>query len=76
MTMNHQGGNMTYCTNCGKQNTKRIEDNNGKPYQLEDDLNKWNDKISVEKNIILYTTFVCNDCGNLFALGETSSENN
>ena len=64
---------MTYCTNCGKQNTKRLEDPNGRPYQLEDDSNKWNNRISVERNIILYTTFVCTDCGNLFALGEISS---
>jgi len=32
---------MTYCTNCGKQNTQQFNDKNGHPYELEDDLSKW-----------------------------------
>jgi len=61
---------MIYCTNCGKQNTRRLEDNNGHPYELVDNLNDWGDYYKGEHNIVTYTTFVCNDCGNLFALGE------
>lgn len=65
---------MAYCPNCGKQNTSLLKDPNGKLYQLEDDFNQWidNPKASpIENNIVLYTTFVCKDCGNLFAVGET-----
>jgi len=65
---------MTYCANCGKQNTSLLKNPNGRLYQLEDDLNQWiNDPSarSIEKNIVTYTTFVCKDCGNLFAIGET-----
>ena len=60
---------MVYCTNCGTQNTRRLEDNNGEPYQLEDNLNDWGDYCKGEHNIVTYTTYVCNECGNLFALG-------
>lgn len=61
---------MVYCTNCRTQNTRRLEDNNGQPYQLEDNLNDWGDYCKGEHNIVTYTSYVCNECGNLFALGE------
>lgn len=61
---------MIYCTNCGKQNTKRFDDQDGHPYQLEDNLNDWGDYYKGEHNIVTYTAFICNDCGNFFALGE------
>ncbi len=68
---------MVYCTNCGKQNTSLLKDPNGKLYQLDDDLNKWSNDPNasqIEKNIVTYTTYVCGECGNLFAIGETHAE--
>ncbi len=68
---------MTYCPNCGKQNTSLLKDPNGRLYQLEDDLNQWSNDPrarSIEKNIVTYTTYVCGECGNLFAIGEAHAE--
>lgn len=67
---------MTFCTNCGKQNTSLLKGPDGELYQLEDDLSQWiNDPNArpIEKNMITYTAFVCKDCGNLFAIGETDA---
>ncbi|MFY9301285.1 MAG: hypothetical protein WAO91_08870 [Candidatus Nitrosotenuis sp.] len=67
---------MPYCPNCGKQNTSLLKDPNGKLYQLEDDLNLHSYDPAIRamgKNPITYTVFVCGDCGNLFALGETEA---
>jgi len=61
---------MTFCTNCGKENTHRLDDANGHPYVLEDDLNNWGDYCKGEHNVVTYTGFLCDDCGNFFALGE------
>ncbi|MGI0008163.1 MAG: hypothetical protein ACRD92_00915 [Nitrosopumilaceae archaeon] len=64
---------MTYCPNCGKQNTSLLKDPNGKLYQLEDDLNQWSynpQSPPIEKNIVTYTSYVCGECGNFFAIGE------
>jgi len=64
---------VTYCPNCGKQNTSLLKNPNGRLYQLEDDLNRWSNvpnKDPTETFIVTYTTFLCGDCGNLFAVGE------
>jgi hypothetical protein len=66
---------MTYCTNCGKQNTKRFDDQDGYPYQLVDNLNDWGDYFKGENNLVTYAAFICNDCGNFFAIGEANAEN-
>ena len=75
--MSSYEGFTAYCPNCGKKNTSLLKNPDGKLYQLEDDFNQWsNDPKSspIEKNIVIYTTFVCGDCGNLFAIGETDAK--
>ena len=48
-----------------------LQDPEGDLYQLEDDINNWNEIVNLKKhNIILYTAYICNDCGNFFAKGE------
>lgn len=68
---------MIYCPNCGKQNTSLLKDPTGKLYQLNDDFNQWSNDPhthSLEKNIVTYTSYVCEECGNLFAIGEAHAE--
>jgi len=63
---------MTFCPNCGKQDCVLLKGPEGDLYQLEDDLNNWNESTNLEKNnIILYIAYICDDCGNFFAKGET-----
>lgn len=61
---------MVFCPNCKQEDCDLLKDRNGKLWQLEDDINKWGTP-KVEKNIILYTAYICNVCGNFFAIGET-----
>ena len=63
---------MTFCPNCKTKNCVLLKDPNGNNYQVEDDLNNWNTEIRIaEYNIITYTAYICEDCGNFFAKGET-----
>lgn len=61
---------MVYCPNCKQTDCVLLKDRNGKLYQLEDnlDLNMGDD--TTNYGVVLYTTYVCNICGNLFAIGE------
>ena len=66
---------MTFCPNCRKRNCSLFKGSDGHLYQLEDDFNKWNEHVNLEKNnIILYTAYLCNNCGNFFAKGEIQTE--
>jgi len=61
---------MTHCPNCKQQDCELFKDRNGELYQLEDDLNNWGSQKIEKNNIILYTAYLCNVCGNFFAIGE------
>jgi len=64
---------MTYCPNCGKQNISLLKSPTGELYILEDDLNQWSNDPNIRamgKNTITYTGYVCEECGNFFAVGE------
>ncbi len=62
---------MTFCPNCKQQDCRLFKDRNGELYQLEDNLNDWGTYMNMkENNIILYTAYICNVCGNFFAIGE------
>ena len=62
---------MTFCPNCRKQNCDLLKDTEGRPYQVKDDFNNWTGSTSLGKNsIIIYTAYICDDCGNFFAKAE------
>ena len=62
---------MTFCPNCKQQDCKLFTGRNDKLYQLEVDLEKWGGQKMEKNNIVLYTAYTCNVCGNFFAIGET-----
>ncbi len=62
---------MTFCPNCKQQDCKLFKDRNGKLDQFEVDLEKWGNQKMEKNNIVLYTAYLCNVCGNFFAIGET-----
>ena len=61
---------MTFCTNCRSQDTHRLEDTEGRAsYQLVDDLRHWGPYHTGNYPLIVYTSYICNECGNFFARG-------
>ena len=62
---------MVFCPNCKQEGCNLLKDRNSGLWQLEDDLNLWGILKVDKNNIILYTSYVCNICGNFFAIGET-----
>ncbi len=40
---------MTFCPNCRKRNCDLLKGPEGELYQLEDDLNNWNEHTNMEK---------------------------
>ena len=62
---------MVFCPNCKQEDCDLLKNPNGDLWQLEDDLNNWGNQKMEKNNIILYTCYICNVCGNFFAIGET-----
>ena len=62
---------MVFCPNCKQEDCNLLKDRNGGLWQLEDDLNLWGTQKMEKNNIVLYASYVCNACGNFFAIGET-----
>jgi len=62
---------MVFCPNCKQEDCGLLKDRNGDLWQLEDDLNLWGTQKMERNNIVTYTSYVCNTCGNFFAIGET-----
>ena len=62
---------MTFCPNCKQEDCELLKNRNGELYQIEDDINNWGNQKMEKNNIILYTAYTCNVCGNFFAIGET-----
>ena len=62
---------MVFCPNCKQEDCNLIKDRNGNLWELEDDINNWGTQKMEENNIITYTSYICNTCGNFFAIGKS-----
>lgn len=65
---------MTFCPNCKQQDCELLKGRNGELWQEVLDLNEWG-RQNLKNNLVTFTSYICNVCGNFFAIGKTSRDN-